>query len=95
MLKRDSILFGILIGILIPIVAFGLIQLINIGLENIYSRAHTIQLKTAVLISVAVNLVPMRIYFVNLKMDKTGRGLLIVIFVLTLLFFAQAKYQII
>jgi len=46
-----------------------------------------LDLQTHVLVSLFGNLFPIRYYFVNLKFDKTGRGVLLVTFVLVLIFF--------
>jgi hypothetical protein len=91
--KKDHIIFGAVLGLFIPVVIFGLILLINYmllhaGMVHIY-----LDRKIHILISITGNLVPIRYYFVNLKFDKTGRGVLLVTFILFISFFAfKDKY---
>ncbi|MCD4694943.1 MAG: hypothetical protein K8S16_01785 [Bacteroidales bacterium] len=88
MLKKDHYIFGLGIGILTPIVLFGLIFLINYILFQIDVARYYLDLQTHVLVSLFGNLLPIRYYFVNLKYDKTGRGILLVTFAVVLIFFA-------
>lgn len=86
MFKKDSFLFGIIIGLVLPLIIFGIFFLINKLLVNSFNFAE-IKRNTVVLVSVFSNLLPIRLYFVNLKMDKTGRGILGITFFLMILFF--------
>jgi hypothetical protein len=91
--KKDHIIFGAALGLFIPVVIFILILLINYillqaGMIHVY-----LDRKIHILISITGNLVPIRYYFVNLKFDKTGRGILLVTFILFISFFAfKDKY---
>jgi len=88
MLKKDHFVFGILIGLVIPVLLYALILLINYLLVNAAVTYIYLERKPHILISIAGNLLPIRYYFVNLKSDKTGRGILLVTFILIILFFA-------
>jgi len=90
MLKKDSFFFGILIGLIVPLATFGILHLINYMLTA-YFRTLPIEEKTIYLICAFSNLIPLRIYFVNYKMDKTGRSILMVTFALMILFFVFAR----
>jgi len=92
MFKKDHFSFGLGIGILIPILLIGIIWLINFVLLQIGVAANYLKLETLVLVSFFGNLFPMRYYFINLKFEKTGRGLLLITFVLIMIFFAFNKY---
>jgi len=86
-LKKDNCILGAALGLLIPGVIFGLILLINYilvqtGITHIYFDR-----KIHVLISLTGNLLTIRYYFVSLKYDKTGRGVLLMTFILFMLFF--------
>jgi hypothetical protein len=86
-LKKDNFILGAALGLLIPGVIFGLILLINYillqaGMVHVY-----LDRKIHVLISLTGNLLPIRYYFVSLKYDKTGRGVLLITFILFMLFF--------
>lgn len=88
MFKKDHYVFGLGMGILIPIVFFGLIYGMNYLLMIIGVAKYYLDLQTHIFIALFGNLLPMRYYFVNLTYDKTGRGILIVTFSVILLFFA-------
>lgn len=87
MLKKDSLWLGILIGIVSPFVFFGFLVLVNLVISGLFSEDQEIRRNTMFLLSIFINLLPIRIYFVSLKMDKTGRGILLITFALMLLFF--------
>ncbi len=87
MLKKDHYVFGLGMGILTPVVLFGLIYLINYMLLQIEVVRYYLDLQDHVLVSFFGNLLPIRYYFVNLKYDKTGRGVLLITFVLILIYF--------
>ena len=86
--KKDHIIFGAALGVFIPLVIFGLILLINYILLQAGMVQVYLDRKIHVLISLTGNLMPIRYYFVNLKFDKTGRGVLLVTFILFISFFA-------
>ncbi len=87
MLKKDSLWLGILIGIVSPFIFYGFLALVNLVLSSLYGEDQEIKRKTMFLLSIFINLLPIRIYFVSLKMDKTGRGILLITFALMLVFF--------
>lgn len=92
MLKKDQYIVGLTIGILTPLLLFGLIFGINylivvLGLADVY-----IDFQTHVFISLFGNLLPIRYYFVTLTYDKTGRGVLVITFALIMLFFIFKDY---
>jgi hypothetical protein len=91
MFKKDSLWLGVIIGILAPAAFYGLLFLVNILLVEMYSESLIIRQKTMLLLSIFINLIPIRIYFVNFKMDKTGRGVLLVTFALMILFFTLVR----
>jgi hypothetical protein len=91
MLKRDNIPFGIVIGLALTAIFFGLLKLANIALESFWNENFKIKDHTILLLSIFINIVPIRYYFVNLKFDKTGRGVLLVTFILMVIFFIFIK----
>ena len=85
---RDQFAFGILIGIVLPslfyFVVYGIDMLVFAILET-----HILAKQTYIyMLSLAANLFAIKYYFVNLKYDKTGRGVLLVTFALALAYFA-------
>ena len=91
MLRKDSVFLGIFIGIAVPAIMYGLLTGINYFIEHYYSQSFKIREQTIYLVSIFMNVIPIRIYFVNFKSDKTGRGILLVTFLLMILFFMFIK----
>ncbi len=87
MLKKDHYLIGSLIGIFFPMIIMGFIYGINYLLIILGVAKFYMEIQTAVLVSLGANMLPIRYYFVNLKYDKAGRGVLLFTFVMILLFF--------
>ncbi len=88
MLKKDSVLFGIIIGLVIPFVAYALImeindlivnkKLISLG-EDRYFEGFTDALKA--LTALCFNVIPFQ-YFTRRYLDDAMRGMVIVTVVL-------------
>ena len=87
MLKRDSIFFGVLIGILFPIIAYLILYFGLELLEMAFERDWLNERPAIKLVSIVVNLFLIRYYFVKLNFEQTGRGLLIVTFVAVIAYF--------
>lgn len=86
-LRRDSLPMGLLIGTIYPAVLFGILygiitivqhQTGNVNIPNMIQKL--------ILLSVVPNVLILRYYLVKLKYDLTGRGILLVTFVIALLF---------
>jgi hypothetical protein len=92
MLKRDSIWFGLLLGTLLPVVLYLIITAIGKFTEPGTIINRPFEGYKPILLSLVVNLVTLRIYFVNLKMDKTGRGILLATFTIGVIFFIFFKH---
>lgn len=92
MLKKDNIPFGMLIGILLPAIIFGLLTLITVITGSSTTWSRHMETSRMILLSVFINLVPIRVYFVNWKLDKTGRGILLVTFILMVIYFSTIRY---
>jgi hypothetical protein len=78
MLKRNSFWLGMGIGLVLPLILFGIIYLIKILIGNL-------GLEKAMFVSVALNVVPIRYYFIGAKMDRTGRGILLMTVILIIM----------
>lgn len=77
-LFRDHIAFGILIGLLTPLLMYGIFVLINIVSATETRPGGIFRFKTVYVLSVFANMLPFRYYMVNLKLDYTGRGIILV-----------------
>ena len=91
-LKKDNFLFGLFLGIILPVLLFGIIWVINWFLMLIGVTKLWYDTETQVLVSVFINLIPIRYYYVNLKFEKTGGGVLVVTFAIVMLFFLFKNY---
>jgi len=85
-LKKDSLILGIIVGTVLPAVLFGILY----SLSSIFApigKDYLVKFPTLVLIAIFPNLFTLRYYLLTLKLDKTGRGILLVTFVFAILYF--------
>lgn len=92
MFRKDSFFLGTGVAIVFPIFFFGFVYLFNylllrMGIAQLYLEKHI-----HILVGISGNLLPIRIFFVNLKYDKSGRAVLFVTFILTISFFVARKH---
>ena len=86
-LNKNHFLFGFIIGILFPAVLFGIIWIINLIVLKINRAGLGLDTESHILLSFVGNLLILRYYFINLKYDKTGRGILVITFISIILSF--------
>jgi len=87
-IKRDSWLLGIILGMIVPIVVYALIMWVLNHLGKADGLQYYPNPKAPALAGLAVNLLAFRYYMVNLRFDKTGRGIILVSFVMVIAIFA-------
>ena len=85
-LRRDNIWMGILLGIAIPAVLFGILTGIVCIVEQYTGEMELVTSQKILLLSVVPNLFLLRHYLLKLKYDLTGRGILTSTFVVAILF---------
>ena len=87
MFNRNSMWFGILIGILMPLIVFAVL----FGLYSLYNASAGSPLgfdqANLQIISPIINLFFIRYYFVSKKYEDSGRGVLMVTFIFVIAFF--------
>ena len=85
-LKKDNYFIGGAIGIIVPVLTWVILYFANDLIHNpkgvSYFRPFMIQI-----LSLIPNLILLRIYLINLKADKTGRGILFVTFIIGITLF--------
>jgi len=86
-LRTDTVWMGILLGILLPAISFGIFYAIGLGLNAASGKEQVFKPQTLALISIFTNLFTLRYYLLKLKYDRTGRGILLVTFAMTLTYF--------
>lgn len=85
-IKSDNYLVGIIIGILVPSISYIIFYLVYYYV--IYPQGYFINKPELLrIIAIALNFIPMRYYFVNLRHDKTGQSILAVTLIMTFLHF--------
>jgi hypothetical protein len=93
MLKRDNIAFGALIGLVLPGLFYGLLRLLSLLVETGSVWARPFEPDKMMMLALVINLIPIRVYFVTYKFDKTGRGVLLMTFLLMAAYFLYKKYS--
>ena len=91
MFKRDSIWFGFFLGILTPAILYLVLFMVGNRIEPDSRMSRIFEGNKPLFLSLILNLVIIRIYLVNLKMDRTGRGILLATFSLGMIFFIFFK----
>ena len=77
MLKKDNWWLGITLGILLPVVLYAIVMLILKQWGTITEGVYVLKPSTIKLLALFSNMISFRYYMVNLKYDKTGRGILL------------------
>lgn len=85
--KKDSHIFGGLIGLAFPVLVYLLLMLIAYGLKSIFNLDTSAYHVKMQLVSIVINLILMRYYFVKLKFELTGRAILLVTFIYVVVYF--------
>lgn len=86
--NKDGFVFGLLLGIILPALFYLVLYVLDMLVKSIFNFHLLSQQEYLLLLSLAINLLSIRYYFVNLKYDRTGRGVLIVTFAIALVYFA-------
>jgi len=78
MLKKDSLWLGMGIGLAGPLALLGIIYLVRLIIGPF-------AMDKAMFVCVALNVVPIRYYFITAQLDRTGRGILAMTAILIIL----------
>ena len=92
MLKRDNIALGVLVGTVLPAAFYGILAFISMFVETGTTWTRPFEPDRMLILSLVINVIPLRIYFVTLKYDNTGRGVLLATFLLMVLSFLYIRY---
>ena len=83
---------GAIIGLVLPVLFYGLLSILAMMVATGHPLSRPLESDRMPLLALAINLIPLRLYFVNYKFDKTGRGVLFVTFLLGMAFFIYIRY---
>lgn len=86
-LKKDSYLFGVIVGIVLPLILFGIMFLVDMQFNVIFEKHLVNKPDDLYLLSVTANLFSLRYFFTKHKLEKTGSGVLIATILIVLLYF--------
>jgi len=81
--KKNDYIFGTAIGILFPIISALIIFLIL----QFFAQNNIENYTKIFLLSVVINILLLRYYFITLKYEKTAKAILLVTFILLIAFF--------
>ncbi len=84
MLTRNKYWIGILAGILFSIVAEGFIFAVNFTL-NVILDVPYLELKKMLFAAAALNILPVRYFYVSKSFERTGGGILLITLVMVIL----------
>ncbi len=87
MLHRDNWILGVVIGLILPLLVYGLAISVLSRYGHVDGLIYLPRPRVPGLLAVFSNLIPFRYYMVNKKYDRTGRGILLITFAYALLFF--------
>lgn len=87
---KNSLLAGILLGILLPAIVLAILLFVVVPA---FPNAYWLQKeKVPFLLALIPNLFLIRLYFINWKLDKAGRGALLVTFLAMILVFILVNH---
>ncbi len=80
--ESDSIFKGLLIGTLLPAILFGMIYITIISVSDIVTERFY---ENSTLLFIALNGITVRYFMIKKDQEKTGKGILVITFILMLL----------
>lgn len=87
--KKDTYYLGAIVGIVLPVIVYGLLYLIDGLYVNSFGKHMVKQLDYLYLLSVVGNVIALRYFYMNLKKEKAGAGILLVTLVVVVLYFLK------
>jgi hypothetical protein len=85
-IRKNSWAFGAFLAVVSPFLALFVLHYLFMFVTSL-ANLRPFQIDRFYLLSLSANLLLMRYYLVSIKMDKTGKSILIVTFLMVFLFF--------
>jgi hypothetical protein len=85
--KKDHFFFGLLLGSLVPAFTFLLVSIGSYAWQHLSGGGKGLAFEVSLLLSLLPNLLLLRYYLVSLRLDQTGRGILLPTFLIGMAFF--------
>ena len=89
MFKKNNWLLGIIIGITVPAIILVVLYGVFYFFGTAYHKDLLLKPENIPLVAIFFNMILFRYYMVNLKYDKTGRGILAITIFFAIFFFAN------
>jgi hypothetical protein len=88
-LKKDSIILGAILGLFFPAIIFAVIYFPSLYISRLNNNNFVTDgyISKIELLSILLPLLLFRYYTINQKSDRTGRGILLVLFIYTSVYF--------
>lgn len=85
MFKKDNFIFGLLLGSVIPLIVYTLLeQLVTIEIKGVIQPRF--DQATNLVLSLVANILPFRQYMQKGNYEKTGKGILLMTFVYAMIY---------
>ncbi len=85
--RKNNYWYGLIFGLLLPIPFYLIFRVLDAFLQSLHIWNGLQQPYNWILLSIAINFIPMRFYFVKVKFEKTAKGILIISVLLVFAFF--------
>lgn len=79
--KKDHLISGFIIGLLMPVIAFAAFFLLNTLIIRFFSLDHLLKDSSILLLAIASNMLALRYYLVKAKFERTGMSILLLTFI--------------
>lgn len=88
MFKKDSMLAGVILGIVVTVAGYFLLRWLNVWISDyFFNKAPVFRQSTIEVIAIFLNVFPFRYFMLRANKEMTGRGILLVTFVVGLTYF--------
>lgn len=88
MFKKDSMLIGMVIALVVMTVGYFVLKFLNIWISDVvFHKTPIFRESTVQVIAIFLNVFPFRYFMLKANKDYTGRGILLVTFVFGLSYF--------
>ena len=85
-MPEDNFFVGILAGLITLVLAYLVLRFVRITFVDLYDNPYFFPAPRIEFIAMLINIIFFRLVIINMKRDKTGRGILFVTVVLSLTF---------
>ncbi|PLX04267.1 MAG: hypothetical protein C0595_04035 [Marinilabiliales bacterium] len=85
--KKDTYYLGSIVGIILPVIVYGLVYLIDMMYFNSFGKHMVAHMHYLYLLSVVGNILAFRYFYINAKKYKAGAGILLVTLIVVVLYF--------